>query len=45
MWGRSIGLIFALPALYFLKKGYISKPMKPRLAIYGGFLLFQVSKS
>lgn len=41
MWGRSIGLMFALPALYFLRKGYISKAMKPRLAIYGTLLVGQ----
>ncbi|KAK2170866.1 hypothetical protein NP493_1127g00058 [Ridgeia piscesae] len=41
MWGRSIALVFALPALFFLKKGWISKPMKPRLAIYFTLLGFQ----
>ncbi|CAD5111118.1 DgyrCDS457 [Dimorphilus gyrociliatus] len=41
MWGRLIGVAFALPAAYFLKKGWITKPMKPRLAIYGSLILFQ----
>ncbi|KAK2163777.1 hypothetical protein LSH36_74g05003 [Paralvinella palmiformis] len=41
MWGRSIALVFFIPMVYFLKKGYISKPMKPRLVIYGAFLVFQ----
>ena len=44
MWGRSIGLVFALPAVYFLRKGYVSKAMKPRLAIYGTLLVGQVSR-
>ena len=42
--GRTVGIVFGLPALYFLRKGWISKPMKPRLAIYFSLLLFQVSK-
>lgn len=41
MWGRSIALVFGLPALYFLRKGWISKALKPRLVIYAGFLGFQ----
>ncbi|XP_064630260.1 heme A synthase COX15-like [Lineus longissimus] len=41
MWGRTIGLMFAIPAVYFLKKGWISKALKPRLAIYGSLLVFQ----
>lgn len=41
MWGRSIGLAFALPAAYFWKKGYLAKAMKPRVLIYGSLLLFQ----
>ncbi|XP_055878932.1 cytochrome c oxidase assembly protein COX15 homolog isoform X1 [Biomphalaria glabrata] len=41
MWGRTTGVAFFLPALYFLKKGWISKSLKPRLAVYGGLLAFQ----
>ncbi|KAK6174539.1 hypothetical protein SNE40_017795 [Patella caerulea] len=41
MWGRAVGLVFALPALYFLRKGWISKAMKPRLAIYASLIGFQ----
>ncbi|XP_046552668.1 cytochrome c oxidase assembly protein COX15 homolog [Haliotis rubra] len=41
MWGRGVGLVFALPALYFLKKGWITKAMRPRLAIYASFIGFQ----
>ena len=43
MWGRSIALVFFVPMVYFLKKGYISKSLKPRLVLYGAFLVFQVS--
>ncbi|KAL8568000.1 Cytochrome c oxidase assembly protein cox15 [Nucella lapillus] len=41
MWGRAVGLAFLLPAAYFLRKGWISKALKPRLAIYAGLLGFQ----
>ncbi|XP_076460364.1 heme A synthase COX15-like [Babylonia areolata] len=41
MWGRAVGLFFLLPAAYFLRKGWISKAMKPRLAIYASLLGFQ----
>ncbi|EDV19701.1 uncharacterized protein TRIADDRAFT_32984, partial [Trichoplax adhaerens] len=41
MWGRLIGVAFAVPAVYFLSRGRISKAMKPRLAIYFSLLVFQ----
>ncbi|XP_059176667.1 cytochrome c oxidase assembly protein COX15 homolog isoform X2 [Physella acuta] len=41
MWGRTTGVFFLLPALYFLRKGWISKALKPRLAAYAGLLGFQ----
>jgi len=41
MWGRATGMVFILPALFFLKKGWISKALKPRLAIFTGLLGFQ----
>ena len=41
MWGRTTGMVFLLPALYFLKKGWISKALKPRLAVFTGLLGFQ----
>ncbi|XP_013409546.1 cytochrome c oxidase assembly protein COX15 homolog [Lingula anatina] len=41
MWGRTIGVVFLLPAIFFWSKGWITKPMKPRIGIYGGLLLFQ----
>jgi len=43
MSGRGIAVLFGLPALYFLRKGWIAKPMKPRLVIYAGLLAFQVT--
>ncbi|ESO94970.1 hypothetical protein LOTGIDRAFT_117398 [Lottia gigantea] len=41
MWGRAVGLVFLIPALVFLKKGWITKAMKPRLAIYTALIGFQ----
>ncbi|XP_022097716.1 cytochrome c oxidase assembly protein COX15 homolog isoform X2 [Acanthaster planci] len=41
MWGRAIGLVFLFPAVYFWKKGWFTKAMKPRVLIYGSLLLFQ----
>lgn len=41
MWGRGVGLVFALPALYFLQKGWVSKALKPRLAVFAGLIGFQ----
>ena len=31
MWGRAIGLTFALPASFFLFKKWVPKHVKPRL--------------
>lgn len=45
MWGRAIGAVFFLPALFFAYKGWISKSLKPRLLIYGSLLGFQVNMS
>ncbi|PVD39440.1 hypothetical protein C0Q70_02071 [Pomacea canaliculata] len=41
MWGRATGIAFILPAVYFWRKGWISKAMKPRLIIYAALLGFQ----
>ncbi|ESN95219.1 hypothetical protein HELRODRAFT_87016 [Helobdella robusta] len=38
MWGRSIGLVFLLPAVFFWKKGYFNKGMKIRTLIYGSLI-------
>lgn len=43
MWGRGIGLFYALPAAYFWKKGWITKAFKPRILIYGALIGFQVN--
>ena len=44
MWGRAIGLTFALPASFFLFKKWVPKHVKPRLGFYAGIILFQVRK-
>ncbi|CAG5117401.1 unnamed protein product [Candidula unifasciata] len=41
MWGRATGLVFLIPAVYFLRKGWISQKMKPRLALFAGLLGLQ----
>ncbi|KAK3780862.1 hypothetical protein RRG08_019813 [Elysia crispata] len=41
MWGRTTGMVFLLPALYFLRKGWVSKALKPRLAAFAALLGFQ----
>ncbi|XP_065834102.1 heme A synthase COX15-like [Oscarella lobularis] len=41
MWGRCVGIVFALPATYFWLRGKIPRWLKPRIIIYGGLLLFQ----
>jgi len=40
-WGRLIGTVFLLPALYFAKKGYFAQAMKKRIVGYGGLLGLQ----
>jgi heme a synthase len=35
MWGRSIGVFYALPALVFWTKGYFSRGMKMRVLAFG----------
>lgn len=42
MWGRAIGLVFAIPATYFFIRGSLSRPLKIRTLIYGGLIGFQV---
>ncbi|XP_067950698.1 heme A synthase COX15-like [Watersipora subatra] len=41
MWGRITGCVFLLPAPYFMYKGWITKAMRPRLALYTALLGFQ----
>lgn len=42
MWGRAIGLVFAIPATYFFVRGSLSRPLKIRTLIYAGLIGFQV---
>lgn len=42
MWGRAIGLVFAIPATYFFVRGSLSHPLKIRTLIYAGLIGFQV---
>lgn len=41
LWGRATGMVFLLPATFFLYKGWITKAMKPRLALYTALIGFQ----
>lgn len=41
MWGRCIGAIFAIPAIYFWSRGYLSKSLKPRVLVYGTLIGLQ----
>lgn len=44
MWGRAVGLAFALPATYFWARGMlVGRGLKIRVAGYAGLILFQVS--
>lgn len=38
MWGRSIGAVFLLPAIYFWNKGYFSKSNKRMVLALGGLI-------
>lgn len=42
LWGRATGMVFLLPAGFFLYKGWISQAMKPRLGIYAALIGAQV---
>ena len=33
MWGRALGLVFALPALYFVARGWVNAPLGRRLGL------------
>uniref|UniRef100_A0A8C1VF42 Cytochrome c oxidase assembly homolog 15 (yeast) n=1 Tax=Cyprinus carpio TaxID=7962 RepID=A0A8C1VF42_CYPCA len=41
MWGRLVGLAYILPTVYFWKRGYFSRSMKPRVLGLCGFVFFQ----
>ena len=38
MWGRATGLVFALPALLFWRRGLFDKGMKIRVLIFGSLI-------
>lgn len=38
MWGRLIGAVYALPAIYFWKKGYFTKSQKIRVLLFGSLI-------
>lgn len=42
MWGRAIGIVFLVPAAAFTLKGWFDRPMKRRMGLAAGLLLFQV---
>ncbi|XP_059422839.1 cytochrome c oxidase assembly protein COX15 homolog [Carassius carassius] len=41
MWGRLVGLAYILPTVYFWKRGYFSRSLKPRVLGLCGFVVFQ----
>lgn len=41
MWGRCIGAAFAVPAIYFWSRGYLSPTMKPKVLVYGALIGIQ----
>lgn len=41
MWGRAVGLVFLIPAIYFWKKKMLFPGMKPRVALYTLIIGFQ----
>ncbi|XP_018621678.2 heme A synthase COX15 isoform X2 [Scleropages formosus] len=41
MWGRLVGLAYILPAVYFWRKGYFTRPMKGCILGLCGFVFFQ----
>lgn len=41
MWGRLIGGVFAVPAIYFWSKGYFNRGMKIRVGIFGTLIALQ----
>lgn len=41
LWGRLVGISFVLPAVYFIARRRVSKPMAWRIAGIGGLIAFQ----
>lgn len=44
MWGRAVGLAYILPAAYFWRKGWLSRPLQGRVLALCGLVCFQVSE-
>jgi len=40
-WGRTIGVFFTVPAIYFWRKGHLSGPLKKRVLVMGALIGFQ----
>lgn len=43
MWGRAIGAVFLVPAVYFWSRGMLKPGMKPRVLIFGSLIAAQVN--
>lgn len=41
MWGRGIGAVFVIPAVYFWKRGYLTNSTKKRVVILGALIGLQ----
>lgn len=41
-WGRLIGAVYLLPAIYFWSRGYFKKGMKSRVLAFGALIGLQV---
>lgn len=41
MWGRAVGAVFLLPAVFFWRKKWFTSPMKKRVVAFGTLILFQ----
>ncbi|XP_011206167.1 cytochrome c oxidase assembly protein COX15 homolog [Bactrocera dorsalis] len=41
MWGRGIGAVFLIPAVYFWKRGYLTNSTKKRVVILGALIGLQ----
>lgn len=42
MWGRVVGLAYILPAAYFWRRGWLSRPLKGCVLALCGLVCFQV---
>lgn len=42
MWGRAIGAVFLIPAVFFWARGMLKPGMKPRIIGFGTLIGLQV---